>query len=389
MKRIYSISIVVVSMMVLISCQMVKLPFLKDQQKNKIVETKEADDGQINAATAQDKGAENMDPDQPGIAENADISPAHDSQEMDVTAQTEDTQNLAPGQPESVPTAGMAQADDGQGNDVNPQAEWDQIMEPSQPDYTENPEMASADEGQERAIEAQGQEKQAETIGLDQAGGAADQEGLEKELPSIEAAHSHISRSYVALGRAYLKSKQIDEAKSALKRAMDHDENCQECPALLADCRKIEGEVLRREGENLIRAGQFDDAADMLERALALNSDDALASDLLFQAHYQNALELYDTESYLKAKTEFEKAVAVKPSCTDCRKLIEDSLEKYKQRHYNEGINYFGQENLKQAISSWEKVVAIDPDYKNVRENLRRAILMNERIEMIKQHTGE
>jgi tetratricopeptide (TPR) repeat protein len=97
---------------------------------------------------------------------------------------------------------------------------------------------------------------------------------------------------------------------------------------------------------------------------------------------------LYDEGKYLEAKKEFEKAVVVKPSCIDCKQFIEESLEKYKERLYNDGNSYFGQENLKQAISSWEKVVAVDPDYKDVREKLKKAIMMNERLEMIKQRMG-
>ena len=207
--------------------------------------------------------------------------------------------------------------------------------------------------------------------------------------PEDADAIRYISLSYVGLGRGYLDERRIDEAKHALGRALEYDENCQECRNLLEKCRRLEGEMLRGEGETLLRAKQYDDAAATFEHALALNPDDPLASDLLFQSHYQKALGLYDEGKYLKAKTGFEKAATVKPDCVDCQQYIEDSLEAYKERHYNAGIVYFDQEKLRQAISSWEKVVAVDPNYKNVQENLRKAMLLNERLEQIRQQLGQ
>lgn len=206
--------------------------------------------------------------------------------------------------------------------------------------------------------------------------------------PEDAAAIGYISRSYVELGRGYLEARQIEEAKRAFNKALDYDKNCRECPDLLDQCRRFEAEALRTEGEKLIRDNQYDDAAAILERAMALNPDDTIASDLLFQSRYQKALNLYDEQKYLEAKAGFEAAAAIKPDCGGCKKYIEDSLEAYKERHYNEGIVYFGQEKLKQAISSWEKVVAVDPDYKNVQENLKKATLLNERLEQIRQQIG-
>jgi hypothetical protein len=64
-------------------------------------------------------------------------------------------------------------------------------------------------------------------------------------------------------------------------------------------------------------------------------------------------------------------------------------MQTYKELHYNEGIAFFGQEDLKKAILSWEKVAAVDPDYKDVQQNLRKANLLNDRLERIKKSTAE
>ena len=222
---------------VITACQMVKLPFLKDQQENQAIESTLVDDHQTTVDDEQDKPAESE----------------------------------APSKPVPEETAETPETDHPQQTDVN----------------------------------------------------------------------RDISRRYVEIGRAYLNTRQIDEARSVFKKAMAYDRNCQEC------------------------------------------------SDLLFQSHYQKALDLYDKGWYLEANVVFAQAMSINPDCKDCRTFTSDGLEKYKQQHYNEGISFFGQENLKQAILSWQKVVAIDPDYKNVRENLKKAILMNERIEMIRQRSSD
>jgi tetratricopeptide (TPR) repeat protein len=150
-----------------------------------------------------------------------------------------------------------------------------------------------------------------------------------------------------------------------------------------------EAEALRKEGETYFQNNQFEKAISRLEHSVALNPDDAAATDLLFQTLFQKALIEYNQQEYLAAKTGFEKAAARKPDCSECKQYIERSMQTYKELHYNEGIAFFGQEDLKKAILSWEKVAAVDPDYKDVQQNLRKANLLNDRLERIKKSTAE
>ena len=207
--------------------------------------------------------------------------------------------------------------------------------------------------------------------------------------PGDAASKSYISRAYVELGKAHLAAGEVDAAKTALTTALDYDANCSQCQELLAQSKSAESDTLRREAENLLRNNQHDQAIATLKRALAMNPNDAAAKDLLFQTHYQKALILYDKQDYLEAKEGFEEAAAIKPDCPDCKRYIESSLEEYKELHYNAGIVHFGQEELKKAIASWEKVVAVDPDYKDVQQNLKKAQLLNERLERIKGSSSE
>ncbi len=207
--------------------------------------------------------------------------------------------------------------------------------------------------------------------------------------PEDPEAIDYISRAYVETGRAHLAQNRLNEAKTAFITALDYDDNCRDCQDLLARCRTLEAEALTKEGETLFQNNQFDKATLMLERAVALNPDDAKATGLLFQTLFQKALVLYNKQDYLAAKTGFEKAAAIQPDCSECKRLIENSMTEYKEFHYNEGIVFFGQEALKKAIVSWEKVTAVDPDYKDVQQNLKKAILLNDRLERIKTSTTQ
>jgi tetratricopeptide (TPR) repeat protein len=207
--------------------------------------------------------------------------------------------------------------------------------------------------------------------------------------PDDAAAIDYISRSYVDLGKGHLAANRINEAKTAFTTALDYDDNCQDCRDLLAQCRTVEAETLRTKGEQQFKNNEFDKAVLTLERAVALNPDDTAATDLLFQTHFQKALILFNKQDYLAAKTDFVKAMAIKPDCSDCQGYIEECMSAFKEFHYNEGIVFFGQEKLKQAIASWEKVTSVDPDYKDVQQNLKKATLLNDRLERIKKSSTD
>ena len=207
--------------------------------------------------------------------------------------------------------------------------------------------------------------------------------------PDDAAALSTISRAYVEVGRNHLQEHRIHEAKTAFATALDFDDNCRDCRELLAQCRKIETDTLRAEGETFFKNNQFDKAIPILERAIALNPDDEKATNLLFQTHFQKALILYNQKEYLAAATGFKNAAALQRDCSECKRYIESSMAEYKEFHYNEGIVFFGQEDLKKAITSWEKVSSVDPGYKDVQQNLKKANLLNDQLERIKKSTAE
>jgi tetratricopeptide (TPR) repeat protein len=208
-------------------------------------------------------------------------------------------------------------------------------------------------------------------------------------VPDDAEAGSYIARAYVQMGKADLADNRLAEAKTAFATALKYDKHCSECRKLLDRSRTIEAAGLRKKGETLFKNNQFEKAIATLDRAVALNPDDAAAKDLLFQAYFQNALKLYDKQDYLAASGAFQKAAAIKPDCSQCKQYIEDSNQAYKDFYYNQGIIYFGQEKLKEAIIAWKKVAAVDPNYKDVQQNLKKATLLNNRLERIRKSNAK
>lgn len=105
----------------------------------------------------------------------------------------------------------------------------------------------------------------------------------------------------------------------------------------------------------------------------------------LSQSHFQLGLIQFKADQFLQAKSSFESALDYDVFCEMCPGYIEKCESTYKEKHYNLGIHYFGKEELKKAIDEWTLVKKIDPDYKEVAPNLKKAELLYERLESIKQ----
>jgi tetratricopeptide (TPR) repeat protein len=191
------------------------------------------------------------------------------------------------------------------------------------------------------------------------------------------------------VGKSDLAANRVAEANTAFTTALKYDKNCRDCRKLLLRSRTILAEALKKKGQTLFKNNQFDKAIAALDRAATLNPKDSATKDLLFKAYFQKAMMLYNKQQYLPASGAFQKAAAVKPDCGECRQYIEDSKMAYKEFYYNQGIGYFGQEQLKKAITAWKKVVAVDPNYKDVQQNLKKATLLNDRLERIKKSTAK
>jgi tetratricopeptide (TPR) repeat protein len=126
-------------------------------------------------------------------------------------------------------------------------------------------------------------------------------------------------------------------------------------------------------------------AIPLFEAAQVGNPEDETLRNYLFESHFQLGLIQFKAEQFLTAKTSFESALGYDLFCEMCPDYIEKCEETYKEKHYNLGIHYFGKEQLKEAIDEWKLVKKIDPDYKDLAPNLKKAELLYERLESIKQ----
>jgi hypothetical protein len=157
-----------------------------------------------------------------------------------------------------------------------------------------------------------------------------------------------------------------------------------EPPVLLEETFDDAG-IYLAQGMELFDQKEYKDA--ILEFDLAKKADpvNPKVLDYLYQAHYQQGLIHHSREEFLEATNSFEAALENNPNCEKCSEYMEKSLETYKEKHYTMGIYHFGKEQLKEAIAEWQVVKAIDPGYKEVSPNLKKAEMLFQRLETIKQ----
>jgi tetratricopeptide (TPR) repeat protein len=134
---------------------------------------------------------------------------------------------------------------------------------------------------------------------------------------------------------------------------------------------------------------EYAQAIPLFEAAQKGNTEDESLRNYLFESHFQLGLIQFKSDQFLPAKRSFESALGYDVFCEMCPDYIEKCESTYKEKHYNLGIHYFGKEQLKEAIDEWKLVKKIDPNYKDLAPNLKKAELLYERLESIKQGKSE
>lgn len=130
---------------------------------------------------------------------------------------------------------------------------------------------------------------------------------------------------------------------------------------------------------------EYTKAIPLFEEAEKADPENETLRNYLFESYFQLGLIQFDSDQFLPAKRSFEAALGYDVFCEMCPDYIDKSESTYKEKHYNLGIHFFGKEELKKAIDEWKLVEKIDPDYKDLAQNLKKAELLNERLERIKQ----
>ena len=204
-------------------------------------------------------------------------------------------------------------------------------------------------------------------------------------MPEDKQTRSYLSKAYFESGKSLLSRSEFDAAKEAFESALQFDPACPECRPYIEKSTIGPLLIYRNKGIDHFNRNEFGDAITALTQYLDMRPDDADARVYLGKAYFQKALIDFNKSDYLMAKKEFESSLAYDSQCDKCPQYINQSLASYKDTHYNKGVVYYGKQQLEEAIKEWEAVYEMDPGYKDVKQNLKKAREMMEKLEQIKK----
>ncbi len=205
-------------------------------------------------------------------------------------------------------------------------------------------------------------------------------------VPDDPEATRYMGKAYYAKGHQAYRQADYAKALEAFESALQYDKDCKDCRRLIEESRRKSGkEDKRATALTLYRTEKYAAAIVKLEELAKANPKDAEIRSYLAKSHYQQGLELYGQEDYLKARDAFQASLKYDPKCEKCAQNITKSEDMFKDRHYRQGLADFQQEKLTEAIAQWEMVYKLDPNYRDVQRNLEKARTLLKRLESIKR----
>jgi len=145
----------------------------------------------------------------------------------------------------------------------------------------------------------------------------------------------------------------------------------------------------RDHGVDLFKEKKYQEAIVEFNKVLNLYSEDKVAREYSYKAHFQQGMNLFEKKDYLAARDQFEVCLRYRNDCQECHGYIKRSENLYKEMHYKKGIQLFEKELLLEAIEEWELVNAIDTKYKTVDYLIKKAKRILKKIEKIKESQKE
>jgi len=142
--------------------------------------------------------------------------------------------------------------------------------------------------------------------------------------------------------------------------------------------------IYRDSGIALYRKKDYEAAIVELDKVLRENPRDTVGLEYAYKAHFEYAMELFQKEDYLSAKTQFAGALQYNSKCQQCHSYIATCDTTYKELHYKRGMQYFDNEKLEDAIREWKLVKAQDPNYKRVDYLINKAEIILKKVEELK-----
>ncbi len=145
----------------------------------------------------------------------------------------------------------------------------------------------------------------------------------------------------------------------------------------------------RDHGVDLFKEKKYQEALVEFSKVLNLYSEDSVARQYSYEAHFQQGMNLFENKDYLAARDKFEVCLRYRNDCQECHGYIKRSENLYKEMHYKKGIQFFEKEQLLEAIEEWELVKIVDTKYKTVDYFITKAKTILKKMEEIKESQRE
>ena len=133
--------------------------------------------------------------------------------------------------------------------------------------------------------------------------------------------------------------------------------------------------------QRLFDENHFQDSLDLATAVLARMPDNADARFLADEARYRLALDLFNRQQLIQARTLLEGADDDHAPSIALKEAVTVRLKTVAQRHYRNGVKHFINEDLKAAVSEWERALECNPDLEKARENIDNANRILQKIE--------
>ena len=166
----------------------------------------------------------------------------------------------------------------------------------------------------------------------------------------------------------------LDEAGQSLAQVPDV------VPGKAAALETFQGALTQRQialdmekAQQLYDENDFQGSLDLTTTVLARMPENVDARFLVDEARYRLALDFFNRQQLIKARTLLEQAGDDHAPSVALKEAVTVRLKTVAQTHYRNGVKHFINEDLKAAVDEWEKALECNPDLEKVRENIDKA----------------
>jgi len=133
--------------------------------------------------------------------------------------------------------------------------------------------------------------------------------------------------------------------------------------------------------QQLYDENDFQGSLDLTTTVLARMPENVDARFLVDEARYRLALDFFNRQQLIKARTLLELAGDDHAPSVALKEAVSVRLKTVAQTHYRNGVKHFINEDLKAAVDEWEKALECNPDLEKARENIDKAKRILKKIE--------